>query len=96
VPADGCVKATPSGGESPELALPVGGADVEAGGAAISNVELRRFGDEFAIQFQEGLVPHEAVELAIPGDHSSVPWKMKLVTEGPATVCGLGSSGGEG
>jgi hypothetical protein len=97
VPADGCVRTASDGGSSPELALPPGGAYIKAEGEPISNVMVRRFADKFAIQFQEGVAAGEVVELAIPADHSSVPWKVKLVTPGPATVCGLGdSSGGAG
>src|SRR6202012_822024 len=55
VPADGCVRATPTDGGSPLLVLPPGGAFVQAGSQAIANVELKRFAEGFAIQFHEGV-----------------------------------------
>jgi hypothetical protein len=88
VPAAGCIRAIPTAGVTPLLTLPAGGAYVQAGPQPVANVELRRFADEFAIQLHEGVESGETIEVALPRDRSSVPWKMQLETPGPATVCG--------
>lgn len=90
VPAGGCVLATPAAGALPVLALPAGGAFVEAGPEPIATVSLKRFADGFPIQFGEGVQSGETIAVALPKDRARVPWKMQLETTGPATVCGRG------
>jgi hypothetical protein len=88
VPASGCVRWTPTAGTLPLFELSPGGAYVQAGDQPVGKIGLRRFAEAFAIQFEEGVKSGETIGIAIPADHSRVPWKMQLETAGPATVCG--------
>ncbi len=90
VPANGCVRATPTEAGSPLLLLQPGGAYIQAGTQPIEAVEVKRFAEGFPIVFHEGVKSGETIALALPVDRSSVPWKMQLETNGPATVCARG------
>lgn len=90
VPADGCVRAMPTEAGAPLLLLAPGGAYIQAGSEPIESVNVKRFAEGFPIEFHEGVESGETIALALPADRSSVPWKMQLETNGPATVCGRG------
>lgn len=90
VPADGCLSVDLSGGASALLQLPLGGVGIRAGAEPIEEVDLTRFAvGEFPIQLTEPIAARHAVELAIPRDHATLPWKMQLRGSGRALVCGL-------
>jgi hypothetical protein len=89
LPAGGCVT-VPGGPESPLLILPPGGVIMRAGKGGIENVELARFAtEEFPIELAQGLEAGQVGEIAIPGDGSTVPWRMQLESRAQTTVCGL-------
>lgn len=91
IPAGACV-AAPAGSES-LFSLPPDGAAVAAGAEPVTDIEMRRFASEnFSVDFGEGAEPGQAVEIRIPPDASTVPWKMQL-EGGAATVCGLRPEG---
>ncbi len=91
VPAGACV-AAPAGSES-LFSLPPDGVTIAAGAEPVSDIKMRRFAStDFSVDFGEGAEPGQAVEIRIPPDASTVPWKMQL-EGGAATVCGLRSEG---
>jgi hypothetical protein len=90
VPAGACV-AVPGGSASLLLRLPRAGAAVAAGERPVSNIRMKRFADDFSVDFEEGAAPGRAVAIQTPPDLSTVPWKVQL-EGGAATVCGLESS----
>jgi hypothetical protein len=78
---------------SQEFEVPPGGVAVLAGAQPVTDIEMRRFAtpgenSPMPVDFQTEVAPNRAVEIAIPTDLSSVPWKMRLAG-GTATVCGL-------
>ncbi|HEU4598535.1 MAG TPA: hypothetical protein VFS26_02195 [Solirubrobacterales bacterium] len=92
VPAGSCLRVPSEGVATPLLALPRQGAVFQAGPRPIDDVRMARFAvGEFPIDFQQGVAPGKAAEISTPPDRSSMPWRIRLETGGPATVCGLPS-----
>jgi hypothetical protein len=92
VPATGCESVPSDGAASPLLSLPPDGVVVQAGEQPIERFELSRFSTGPAPVLIAGLNPGEAGRLALPRDEASTPWKLRLLTAGPAKVCNLGGS----
>lgn len=90
VPAGSCLRVASDGAALPPLALPPGGVVFQAGAQPVDDVRLARFSEGDApIDFQRGLAPGAAAEIAIPPDRSPVPWRIMIETPGTTTVCGL-------
>jgi hypothetical protein len=66
---------------------------IVAGAEPIERFELSRFATGSPPVLIEGLGPGEAGRLALPGDGATTPWKLRLVTAGPARACRLGGGG---
>ncbi|HEY1237575.1 MAG TPA: hypothetical protein VGE91_04510 [Solirubrobacterales bacterium] len=100
--SDGC--ATVSGGTSAgkaaserggvEFVLPEAGAWLGLGRPAGASVFLARFADETTVPIR---LPAGArdLELRIPADQASVPWRLTVRSRSPFSVCGL-ARGAEG
>ena len=80
-----------------ELLLPPGGAWLGLSRAADTSVYLGRFADETTVPVRRP-VGAKGLELRIPPDRASFPWRLLVRSRSPFTVCGLGpvsrSSGG--
>jgi hypothetical protein len=89
IPRGNCF--TAQGGR--EFDVPPGGVAIKAGPEPVADIQMRRFatptGSESPpVDFETEVPSHQAVELAIPEDLSTVPWKLQLEA-GSATVCAL-------
>jgi len=90
VPPRGCVS-VPGGPESPQLSLPPGGVVLRAGNRPVEGIELRRFAsEEFPVELEARIEPGRSLEIPIPPDRSSVPWKLEIASGGATTACGIG------
>lgn len=95
VPAAGCKTVPSDGTASPLLSLPAGGVVVEAGKQPIERFDLSRFSSGGSAPIQiEGIGAGAAARLAIPADKAAAPWKLQLLTAGPARVCPIAAGGG--
>jgi hypothetical protein len=92
VPAAGCTTVPSDGTASQLLELPPGGIVIEAGSEPIERFELSRFATGSPPVLIEGIGAGEAGRLAIPTDTATTPWKLRLVTAGPAKACELGGN----
>ena len=88
-PISDCVT-VPDGTGSRTVPVAPDGAIVLAGKQPITDIKMRRFatGSEFPIDFQTGVAAGDALEIAIPRDLSTVPWKI-YPEGGEARVCAL-------
>ncbi|HET8954468.1 MAG TPA: hypothetical protein VFN18_02290 [Solirubrobacterales bacterium] len=93
VPAAGCETVPSDGSASPRFSLPPGGMTIVAGAEPIERFELSRFATGSPPVLIEGLGPGEAGRLALPADGATTPWKLRLLTAGPAKACHLGGDG---
>jgi len=93
VPATGCETVPSDGSASPRFSLPPSGMTIVAGAEPIERFELSRFATGSPPVLIEGLGPGEAGRLALPSDGATTPWKLRLVTAGPAKACRLGGGG---
>jgi hypothetical protein len=93
VPATGCETVPSDGSASPRFSLPPGGMTIVAGAEPIERFELSRFATGSPPVLIEGLGPGEAGRLALPADGATTPWKLRLLTAGPAKACRLGGGG---
>jgi hypothetical protein len=93
VPATGCETVPSDGSASPRFSLPPGGMTIVAGTEPIERFELSRFATGSPPVLIEGLGPGEAGRLALPDDGATTPWKLRLITAGPAKACPLGGGG---
>ncbi|MDX6634984.1 MAG: hypothetical protein QOF06_1187 [Solirubrobacterales bacterium] len=93
VPAAGCQTVPSDGAASPPLSLPRDGIAIVAGAEPIERFELSRFATGSPPVLIEGLGPGEAGRLATPRDKATTPWKLRLITAGPAQACELGGGG---
>lgn len=90
VPPRGCVS-VPGGPESPQLSLPSGGVVLRAGNQPVEDLKLGRFAsEEFPIELEARIEPGHSLEIPIPADRTSVPWKLELESGGASTACGIG------
>lgn len=90
VPAAGCTTVPSDGTASQLLELPPGGIVIKAGSEPIERFELSRFATGSPPVLIEGIGAGEAGRLAIPPDTATTPWKLRLVTAGPAKACEVG------
>lgn len=86
VAAGGC-RAVPGGANPPLLLLPRGGLTVYAGREPVTDIRIGRFADDPSVDFGHGVESGHAIEIRVPTDGSTVPWKARL-EGGLATVCG--------
>jgi hypothetical protein len=92
VPAAGCTTVASDGSASQLLELPRDGIVIEAGSEPVERFELSRFATGSPPVLIEGIGAGEAGGLAIPRDQATTPWKLRLITAGPARACELGGN----
>jgi hypothetical protein len=92
VPTAGCINVPSDGSSSQPLSLPAGGIAIKAGNEPIERFELSRFATGSAPVLIEGIGAGEVGRLAIPPDKATTPWKLRLITAGPAKACELEGS----
>jgi hypothetical protein len=85
----GCVTVSPGGPTAPEVSFGPPGLGLVASGGAEVEVRIRRLARALPAE-RFALVPRGgAVEIRVPADASSRPWKVALLGSRPTTVCGL-------
>jgi hypothetical protein len=87
-PARGCTRLRPAGGR---IDLTSGPAQLvlSGGRAGVGQVMLRRFASSYNYVDLGRVAPGAAVALALPSDHSILPWHVGLTAAAPVTVCRL-------
>jgi hypothetical protein len=78
-----------SGSGGVEFILPRGGAWLGLSRPADADIHLARFADGAAVPLGQP-AGAEGLELHIPSDHASVPWRLVIRSGGRITACGLG------
>jgi hypothetical protein len=86
-----CMTVPSDGASSQPLSLPQGGIVIKAGSEPIERFELSRFATGSPPVLIDGIGAGEAGRLAIPRDNATTPWKLRLVSAGPAKACELGA-----
>jgi hypothetical protein len=85
-----CAREAPEGGEgTTTVALPPGGAILQAGGGAPAEVKLERFSDTFPVS-SGSIVPGRPAQLVIPEDDYEEPWSASVAAPS-VLVCPLPS-----
>ena len=77
-----------SGSGGVEFILPKGGAWLGLRQPADADIHLARFADGAAVPLKQP-AGGEGLELRIPPDRASVPWRLVIRSRGRITVCGL-------
>ena len=83
--SDRC-RRTSRAGESIALELPASGATVSVRSRAGGAVSLGRFSDAYPVELA-GLEPAATARLEVPGDASSIPWRLLATGPGPIELC---------